>query len=576
MSLFKKFKPEFLSYTATDSGPFKSLFNFKKLWINRILILLCVALIPLICLATFTFLVTKHDTEIEINLRTIRQVSNAKRTISFFVSERKAPLSYIIRSNSYEQINNHWQLANILQSLKDSIGGFTDLGVIDASGKQIQYVGPYDLQNVNYSSEEWFKEVAIHNHYISDVYLGFRKVPHLIIAFKHTLPNGAFYVLRATLETERFNQILSDINLSGSEDTFLINKYGTIQTPSRSHGNVLSKTALPVPQYSEHTEVMEVTDSQLRKIVIGYAYIPETPFILMLTEEKTILMQPWRKTRNMIIFFVALSILAILVVVYWVATHLVNQVFLADLKRASTLHEVEQSSKLASIGRLAAGVAHEVNNPLAIINEKAGLMKDIFSYKEEYKHDTKILGLIDSILASVERCGKITKRLLGFARHLDVSIQNVDIRAVIEDVLGFLVKEAEYRSIIVTVDIEEDIPQFETDRGKLQQILLNLINNAFAAMQDNGHLDIKIRRVENDFVAVSVKDDGSGIPEEDLKRIFEPFFSTKTKTGGTGLGLSITYGLIQELNGKLGVVSKFGKGSEFTISLPLTNISKKR
>jgi signal transduction histidine kinase len=418
--------------------------------------------------------------------------------------------------------------------------------------------------------------VAIRNHFISDVFLGFRKVPHLIIAFKHTLPNGAFYVLRATLETERFNQILSDINLSGSEDAFLINKFGTIQTPSRSQGNVLSKTALPVPQYSEHTEVMEVTDSQLRKIVIGYAYIPETPFILMLTEEKTILMQPWRKTRNMIIFFVALSILAILVVVYWVATHLVNQVFLADLKRASTLHEVEQSSKLASIGRLAAGVAHEVNNPLAIINEKAGLMKDIFSYKEEYKHDTKILGLIDSILASVERCGKITKRLLGFARHLDISIQNVDIRAVIEDVLGFLVKEAEYRSIIVTVDIEEDIPQFETDRGKQQQILLNLINNAFAAMQDNGHLDIKICRVENDFVAVSVKDDGSGIPEEDLKRIFEPFFSTKTKTGGTGLGLSITYGLIQELNGKLGVVSKFGKGSEFTISLPLTNISKKR
>ncbi len=576
MSLFKKFKPEFLSYTATDSGPFKSLFNFKKLWINRILILLCVALIPLICLATFTFMVTKDDTEIEINLRTIRLVSNAKRTISFFVSERKAALSYIIRSNSYEQINNNKQLAIILQSLKESIGGFTDLGVIDASGKQIQYVGPYDLQNVNYSSEEWFKEVAIRNHFISDVFLGFRKVPHLIIAFKHTLPNGAFYVLRATLETERFNQILSDINLSGSEDAFLINKFGTIQTPSRSQGNVLSKTALPVPQYSEHTEVMEVTDSQLRKIVIGYAYIPETPFILMLTEEKTILMQPWRKTRNMIIFFVALSILAILVVVYWVATHLVNQVFLADLKRASTLHEVEQSSKLASIGRLAAGVAHEVNNPLAIINEKAGLMKDIFSYKEEYKHDTKILGLIDSILASVERCGKITKRLLGFARHLDVSIQNVDIRAVIEDVLGFLVKEAEYRSIIVTVDIEEDIPQFETDRGKLQQILLNLINNAFAAMQDNGHLDIKICRVENDFVAVSVKDDGSGIPEEDLKRIFEPFFSTKTKTGGTGLGLSITYGLIQELNGKLGVVSKFGKGSEFTISLPLTNISKKR
>ena len=571
MSLFKIFKPEFLSYTATASGPFKGLFNFRSLWRSRLITLLCVALTPLICLATFTFIVTKHDIEREIHLRTVRLASNAKRTISFFFEERQAALDFIVRSNSFEQINDKKQLTNILQSLQSSIGGFTDLGIIDASGRQTQYVGPFDLQNVNYSSEEWFKELTVRNHYISEVYLGLRKVPHVIIAVKQTLPNGLFYILRATLETERFNRILSTINLSGSEDAFLINKKGTLQTPTRSHGNITDKIKLPVPAYSERTEVLEVTDDNLRKIVIGYAYIPETSFIFMLTEEKSVLMQPWHTTKNIIIFFIAFSILVILVVVYLIATHLINQIFRADLKRVQTLHEVEQSSKLASIGRLAAGVAHEINNPLAIINEKAGLIKDIFAFKEEYKHDTKIPGLIDSILASVERCGKITKRLLGFARHLDVSIQIIDIKTVIEDVLGFLVKEAEYRSIAINLDIEEDIPQFETDRGKVQQILLNLVNNAFAAMQDNGSLDIKIRRVENDFVSISVKDNGHGIPEEDLKRIFEPFFSTKTKSGGTGLGLSITYGLIQELNGTLNVVSTFGKGSEFTITLPLTN-----
>ena len=574
MSLFKIFKPDFLSCTATVSGPFKGLFNFRSLWRSRLITLLCVALTPLICLATFTFIVTKHDIEREIHLRTVRLASNAKRTISFFFEERQAALDFIVRSNSFEQINDKKQLTNILQSLQSSIGGFTDLGIIDDAGRQIQYVGPFDLQNVNYSSEEWFKELTVRNHYISEVYLGFREVPHVIIAVKQTLPNGLFYILRATLETERFNRILSTINLRGSEDAFLINKEGTLQTPTRSHGNITDKIKLPVPAYSERTEVLEVTDDNLRKIVIGYTYIPETSFIFMLTEEKSVLMQPWRITKNIIIFFIAFSILVILVVVYLIATHLVNQIFHADLRRMQTLDEVEHSSKLASIGRLAAGVAHEINNPLAIINEKAGLIKDIFSFKEEYKHDTKIPGLVDSILASVERCGKITKRLLGFARHLDVTIQTIDIKAVIEDVLEFLVKEAEYRSIAINLDIEEDIPQFETDRGKVQQILLNLVNNAFAAMQDNGSLDIKIRRVENDFVSISVKDNGHGIPEEDLKRIFEPFFSTKTKSGGTGLGLSITYGLIQELNGTLNVVSTFGKGSEFTITLPLTNKGK--
>ncbi len=570
MSLFKALKPEFLNYSAAESGPFKSLFNFRQLWRSRIIILLCVALTPLICLAIFTFLVTKHDAEREIHLRTIRLASNAKRTISFFFEERKAVLDFIVRSNSFEQINDYSQLSNILQSLKDSIGGFTDLGIIDATGRQLQYVGPYNLQDVNYASEEWFKEVSVRNYYISDIYLGFREVSHVIIAVKHSSPNGLTYVLRATLETKRFNEIISNLNLSGTEDAFLINKQGIIQTPSRSHGKITEKLTLPVPAYSERTEVLEMPENQDRKI-IGYAYIPETSFIFMLIEKKSELMRPWRSSQEVIIFFIALAILVILAVIYRVATHLVNQVFLADLKRVQTLHEVEQSSKLASIGRLAAGVAHEINNPLAIINEKAGLIKDIFSYKEEYKNDLKIIGLIDSVLASVERCAIITKRLLSFARHLDVSIQMVDIKSVIEDVLGFLIKEAEYRSIMVNLDIEDNIPQFETDRGKLQQILLNLVNNAFAAMQDNGHLDIKIRLLEEGFVAVSVKDDGSGIPEADLKRIFEPFFSTKTKTGGTGLGLSITYGLIQELNGKLNVVSKFGVGSEFTIILPLKN-----
>lgn len=572
MPLFKAFTPKFLDYTEADSGPFKSLFNFKSLWISRIIIILCVALTPLICLAIFTSIVTKHETEREIHLRTVRLASNAKRTIAFFFEERKAALDFIVRSNSFEQLNDKRQLTNILESLQGSMGGFTDIGIIDASGKQIQYVGPFALQDIDYSSEEWFIELRKRNLYISEVFLGFRQIPHVIIAVKHTLPNGLFYILRATLETERFNQMLSDIRLRGSEDALLINKEGTLQTPSRSHGNLSDKIKLPVPEYSELTEVLEATDSHHRKIVIGYAYIPETPFIFMLTEEKSALMQPWRTTQHIIIFFIAFSILVILVVVYLIATHLINQIFIADLKRVQTLHEVEQSSKLASIGRLAAGVAHEINNPLAIINEKAGLIKDIFSFKEEYKHDTKIQGLIDSILASVERCGNITKRLLGFARHLDVSIQTVDIRAVIEDVLGFLVKEAEYRSISIHLDIEENIPQFETDRGKVQQILLNLVNNAFAAMQDNGRLEIKIRRTENNFVSISVKDNGTGIPEADLKRIFEPFFSTKTKSGGTGLGLSITYGLIQELKGKLNVMSTFGKGSEFIITLPLTTV----
>jgi signal transduction histidine kinase len=234
----------------------------------------------------------------------------------------------------------------------------------------------------------------------------------------------------------------------------------------------------------------------------------------------------------------------------------------------------EYANKMASIGRLAAGVAHEINNPLAIINEKAGLIKDMFTYKEEYTKDPKLHTTVDSILSSVERCGRITKRLLRFARHMDVSIQTINLKEIIHEVLGFLGKEAEYRSINVSVDVPEDIPEFECDRGKLQQIFLNLMNNALAAMGDGGHLDAKVTRKDADHVSVTISDNGCGIPESDIEHVFEPFFSTKTKKGGTGLGLSITYGLVHEIEGRIDVQSKIDEGTSFTVTLPLKMTQK--
>jgi signal transduction histidine kinase len=270
-----------------------------------------------------------------------------------------------------------------------------------------------------------------------------------------------------------------------------------------------------------------------------------------------------------LIGFLAFSVTAILLVVLWVSTYLVSQIFEADHKRVMTLHQVEYANKMASLGRLSAGVAHEINNPLAIINEKAGLIKDIFTLKREYAENPKLMELADAIVYSVERCAKITRRLLSFARHVDSKLQVVDIIEVIHEVLGFIGKEAEYRSITLSVDAEPGIPAIESDRGRLQEIFLNLVNNSLAAMNEGGRLMITLRRADEGFISIHVADTGCGIPTEDLKRIFEPFFSTKTGKGGTGLGLSITYGLIQELGGSISVQSEVGKGTEFALRLPV-------
>lgn len=573
--LLDRFKPKFWDHRDAAAGPFRALFNFRRIWKQAAFLTAGVTLLPLIFMAFIDYNVTQNAVESEILLRTSRLVSNTRRTLSFFLDERKFALDYIINDNSFESLKKPDRLSAILENLKKSLGGFSDLGVIDNTGIQVNYVGPYALIGADYSKQAWYHDVSERNIYISDVFLGLRKTPHFIIAVKHVLSDGTFFILRAAMDMERFRELLSDIELEGMGDAFIINHEGILQTSSRYMTEPLEKVPITVPEPSPYTQVYQSTNARGNVLTIGYAYITDTPFILVVTKQKHELLKPWFKTRIQLLGFLIFSIVAILVVVVWVSTYLVNNIYLADQKRVMTLHQVEYANKLASIGRLAAGVAHEINNPLAIINEKAGLIKDIFTFRNEYTRDAKLNALVDSIISSVERCGAITKRLLNFARHIEVRVQKISLRSIIDDVLGFLAKEAEFKSINISVDIPDDIPDFESDRGKLQQIFLNLVNNAFAAMKDGGNFRIKVSRRGEDAVSVEVADDGCGISGSDIKRIFEPFFTTKSGTGGTGLGLSITYGLVQEIGGEIQVQSQVGQGTRFTIILPLTYGKKK-
>jgi len=569
MSILAKIKPKFWDYHDVAASPHGHLFNFRRMWKLAVFLTAGVALLPLIFLAIVDYRVTQKAVESEVRLRTARLVSNTRRTVSNFLAERKSALDFIDQDNSYQALKNPQRLINLLENLKTGFGGFVDLGVIDATGKQTTYVGPYQLKGKDYSDQKWFRQVLTHGVYISEVFLGYRRVPHLVTAVRHNLPDGSFYVLRATLDTERFEDILSQLEVSGQGDAFLINREGILQTLSRYHGQVFEKISLPVPPYSERTEVLEEPLRVGTPVIVGYAYISDTPFILMIVKQKAELMKPWHMAQLELTGFLISSIIIIVMVILAVATYLVNHIHLADQKRIMTLHQVEYANKMASIGRLAAGVAHEINNPLAIINEKAGLIKDLFSLNKAHGEDQKLIGLVDSILSSVERGAVITRRLLNFARRTDVSNQPIKLAEIAREVLGFLNKEAEYRSITITVNEPDDFPQIESNKGSLQEIFLNIFNNAFAAMQDGGHLDITLRQEGNGLVSVAITDDGCGIRESDLNRVFEPFFSTKAERGGTGLGLSITYSLVRELGGEITVKSEVGKGTTFDITLPV-------
>jgi signal transduction histidine kinase len=404
--------------------------------------------------------------------------------------------------------------------------------------------------------------------YVSEVFLGYRNFPHFVIAIKNEQDDGDFYILRATIDTEILSRNIPSHGLGPSSDAFMINHEGVLQTSSHFYGDVMEKAPIPIPVYSDNSEVIDIDDLVGKSYVMGYAYIEDSPLICVMMRESEALMGNWFTLRARRLGFLAVSVSTILLLIMGTSSYFVSRIRESDLKQAKALHSVEYTNKMASIGRLASGVAHEVNNPLAIIGEKAGLAKDLLSLSENFPQKEKFLKLIESILRSVERCSSITHRLLGFAKHMDMRIETIDLEILITEVLSFLEKEVAYRNILVETHFAEDLPTIESDRGQLQQVFLNILNNAIEELEGGGKINISINETDEGMVALAITDNGRGIAKEDLKNIFEPFF-TANKKYGTGLGLSITYGLVQKLGGGIKVDSAEGEGTSFTVTFPM-------
>jgi two-component system NtrC family sensor kinase len=235
-----------------------------------------------------------------------------------------------------------------------------------------------------------------------------------------------------------------------------------------------------------------------------------------------------------------------------------------------------QSQKLAAIGELSAGIAHEINNPLAIIRQEAEWMQLLLKKLEgrDVKEIAELAGSVHQIVEQVDRCTEITRNLLDFARKRDPVIQAVEVNRVIEDMTRLVEKEARHNNITIVRQYDQELPAILSDAPQLRQVILNFLTNATHAIGRDGVITITTRPGGNGEVDIAIRDTGCGIPEENLPKIFDPFFSTKPAGQGTGLGLSICHGIIQRLGGRIKVASRVGEGTEFTITLPRSRESE--
>jgi len=237
--------------------------------------------------------------------------------------------------------------------------------------------------------------------------------------------------------------------------------------------------------------------------------------------------------------------------------------------RAKMEEQMIATERLASLGTLAVGVAHEINNPLAIIQESAGWLALLLKRKElsEFSCKKDFELAIQKIEKGVDRAKRITHQLLGFVRKQDAVFSQVNLVELADETIGLIQKEALDKEIAIELTSQSTLESIRSDPYQLRQVLLNLLANAVHATGKGGRITVSLEPAKGG-VQLTVQDTGVGIPRENLRHIFDPFFSTKNPGEGTGLGLFVTRGILDRLSGRIEVESSLGRGATFRVWLP--------
>ena len=552
---------------------------YRSLLRNVVLTILFTAMIPMVAVSMFILneFRTSYEKKVYDHLELLAR--KHKKNIDMFLEEKLMDIRLLASTNSFEMLSDEANLYQKFLDLQRAYGrSFVDLGVIDHQGSQIAYAGPHNFSGVNYANSDWFKSAMTSPFFVSDVFKGLRGSPHFIIAVRHQ-HNENPWIMRATIDFAEFNNLVENLRIGQTGFAFILNKSGKFQTSATAEVN--SEKLISYLKNSGLLErpssIFELENQEGKDVLYSITTLKNGEWVMVFQQEIEEVFADLRNAQKIALLIILVGTLVIVATALLLSQRLIRRISLADQEKQVADQEKEMMSKqvietgkLASIGELAAGIAHEINNPVAIMIEEAGWIQDLLE-EEEFKQGENLEEFnraLNQIATQGRRCKEITHKLLSFARKTDSRITEISVNELLKEIVYLSSQRTKYGNIEIQTKLAEGLPPISASETEMQQVFLNLVNNAIDAMEKTGGTIWLVSKRVEDEIVVEVADNGPGIAKANLSRIFDPFYTTKPVGKGTGLGLSICYGIIKKIGGDIEAHSVKGEGSTFKVHIP--------
>jgi signal transduction histidine kinase len=540
---------------------------------NFFVAMLLAPFIPvLLALGTGGYLFWNHAQQSVLDTLTLLSTYNA-RVVDRFLDDFLGDLAMARVQLEYPDSAG---LRFIFETLAVKHKGLVDVALVSPKGLVLAYAGPSVYKGTHVVPGRWLDEALERGSSISSVVSGQMGLPLCIVALRVNA-GDEIVVMRASLDPAVFTSLFT-VGRGEGIDLFLVNPDGEVV--AGSGGQVLTRDRALV----EHV-FMERVGTAFRDSLSDAAYastvMSHGGWILGARKHCGTLFSAADST----LLFLGMSLLSGGIIVLLSSLYLTGYVEKMlrqrDEEREKLREQLYRAGRLVELGEMAAGFAHEINNPLQIMkSDQAYIEMLLQDFRTRAGEDAEFLGDVDEMAASVnqiklqiDRCARITHSILSFGRAGKSEAQNIDVSKFIPEVLTMIQKKIQLSNIALRVDIPPTRLVVHVDPARLQQVLLNLLNNAMYAISETAHvrpgeIGLACSAESADTVRIEIRDNGAGIGEEQKTLVFTPFYTTKPAGSGTGLGLSVCHGIVESMKGVLDFTSVKGQGSTFYLLLP--------